>query len=134
MAAARPGASHGTFRELAAPFGHHCPAACVPLFVHPQPPAAHRRLQATFGSAALPEVWATPTASYRSVLAWRRGREPVVLKLSLGVKLGGAGRALTEAQVASGVLMSMSSTPSRSLGARRWASIGFPSPPASWRR
>lgn len=87
-------------------FGHEPPARSAALLLHPQAPAAHRRLAAAYGCATLPEVRATPTASYRSVLAWREGRPAVVLKLSLGAVVGRIRRALKEPQVARGVIMS----------------------------
>ncbi len=74
--------------------------------LHPQPPAPLARLRAARRRVVLDDVWATPTASHRSVLAWRHGRPPVVLKLSLGVRVGRARRALTEEQVACGVVIS----------------------------
>jgi len=101
--ARRYGPVDSAFREA---FGVRAPEGRVPLLLHPQPPAAHRHLAAAFGRQTLREVWATPTASYRSVLAWRRGRAPVVLKLSMGAVIGRIRRALREVQVARGVLMS----------------------------
>jgi hypothetical protein len=78
----------------------------TPFFLHPQPPASHRRLRASFGSSALVEVSATPTASFRTVLAWRTGHRPVLLKLSLGARVGGLRRSLGEFHLASGVIIS----------------------------
>lgn len=82
------------------------PRGCTPLLLHPQAPAAHRRLRDAYGSVALQGVWATPTSSFRSVVAWRTGRRPIVLKLSLGALVSGARRELREREVASGVIMS----------------------------
>jgi hypothetical protein len=51
-------------------------------------------------------VWATPTASYRSLVAWRRGRTPVVVKVSIGATIGRIWRAFRENLIARAVLMS----------------------------
>ena len=85
-------------------FGYD-PADRVPLCLHPQAPAAHHQLAALHGRQPLGEVWATPTASYRSVVAWRRTRPPVVLKLSIGAVIGRTRRRLRENQIARAVLM-----------------------------
>lgn len=87
-------------------FGQAPPAARVPLLLHPQRPASHARLARAHGCQALDEVLASPTASYRSVLAWRRGRAPVVLKLSIGAVIGRTRRALREEQIARAVVVS----------------------------
>src|SRR5262249_40119761 len=76
------------------------------LLQHPQPPPAHRRLAVFHGREPLADVRATPTSSCRSVLAWRRGRSPVILKLSLGARSSGTWRALQESPGARAVLLS----------------------------
>lgn len=91
--------------ELRDALGLHLPRGEVPLLLHPQTPAAHRRLATAHGHDVLPGVWATPTSSYRSVLAWRGGREPVVLKLSIGAVIGRIRRVLREDQIARSVVM-----------------------------
>ena len=78
----------------------------VPLLLHPQPPAAHSRLAERFGCVPLDGVSATPTSSFRSVLAWQRGRLPVLFKLSLGASVLRVRRGLTEKEVACGVILS----------------------------
>ena len=82
------------------------PVGCSPLFIHPQAPAAHRRLRATCRVVVLDRLSATPTSSFRSVVASGRGRPPIVLKLSLGAVVSGARRELREREIASGVVMS----------------------------
>jgi hypothetical protein len=77
----------------------------VPLLIHPQAPAAQRRVAAKYGCEELSGVWVTPTASYRSVVAWRRGAPPIGLKLSLGARVGNRRRAVREDQVVRAVLM-----------------------------
>jgi len=77
-----------------------------PLIIHPQPPAAHKRLQEEFGTDQLHHVAVTPTSSYRSVLAMADGLPPFVVKLSLGVKVAGIRRALIERKLASSIMMS----------------------------
>ena len=71
-------------------------------------PAELRRLAHSRGGDVLSGVVATPTASYRSVVAWRRrGRDPgVVVKLSLGTTVGRRRRRLSELNVAQGVVLS----------------------------
>jgi len=93
---------------LRAAFGVAPPKGRIPFFLHPQPPASHRRLRLEHGSQQFPGVAATPTASYRSVVAWRRdgGGVPVVLKLSIGALIGRARRAFRENQIARAVLIS----------------------------
>jgi hypothetical protein len=84
------------------------PRQRVPLFVHPQLPASHRRLVAEFGSETLDGVRATPTASFRSVLSWSLNHgasDPVILKLSIGAVIGRHRRALREGQVARAVVV-----------------------------
>jgi hypothetical protein len=94
--------------ELRATLGVTCPGDRLPLLLHPQPPASHRHWVRTRGPVALPDVAASPTASYRSVLAWRTDgtAEPAVLKLSLGTLIGGSRRAFREDQIARAVLIS----------------------------
>jgi len=91
---------------MRAAFGVDLPAGRMPLLLHPQPPAAHRRLAKRYRCVPLDGVSATPTSSYRTVLAWQRGRRPVFLKLSLGASVLRIRRALTENDVACGVVMS----------------------------
>jgi IucA / IucC family len=86
-------------------FGHQPPPDRVPLLLHPQRPASHQRLARAHGCQALDGVVASPTASYRSVLAWRADRPPVVLKLSIGAVIGRTRRALREEQIARAVIM-----------------------------
>jgi hypothetical protein len=76
--------------------------------LHAQPPLVHSRLAQSYGAERIGEWWATPTASYRSVLAWEteQGRQPLVLKLSLDAVVGRAHRALREGQVARAVVVS----------------------------
>ncbi len=91
--------------ELRDALAPRLPRGEVPLLLHPQAPAAHRRLATAYGQRVLPGVRATPTSSYRSVLAWRGGEQPVVLKLSIGAIIGRIRRALREDQIARGVVM-----------------------------
>src|SRR6201999_2764288 len=49
--------------------------------------------------------WVTPTASYRSLVAWRRGAPALGLKLSLGARVGNPRRSVREDQVVRAVLM-----------------------------
>jgi hypothetical protein len=86
-------------------FGHEPPRDRVPLLLHPQQPASHARLARAHGCQTLDGVVASPTASYRSVLAWRADRQPVVLKLSIGAVIGRTRRALREEQIARAVIM-----------------------------
>lgn len=79
---------------------------CTPLLIHPQPTAAHRRAAAWYGKATLDGTRATPTASFRSVLAWRGDGDAMVAKLSLGAKVGGVRRAFIERDIAAGVMTS----------------------------
>ena len=78
----------------------------VPLLLHPRPTASHRRLAQALGRGTLGEVRATPTASYRSVVACVPDRPPVVLKLSLGAIIGRFRRHVDEIQVGTAVLIS----------------------------
>lgn len=86
-------------------FGVQPPQGRVPLLLHPQRPASHQRLVRAHGCQALDGVVASPTASYRSVLAWRADRTPVILKLSIGAVIGRTRRALREEQIARAVIM-----------------------------
>jgi hypothetical protein len=86
-------------------FGHGAPPDRVPLLLHPQRPASHTRHVRAHRSQPLDGVLATPTASYRSVLAWRTGHTPVILKLSIGAVIGTTRRALREEQIARAVIM-----------------------------
>jgi hypothetical protein len=97
------GALHDGVRSA---FGIPIPAGRTPLFIHPQPPAAHRRVAARVGLTTLADVGATATASYRTVLAWRGERPPVLLKLSLGARVGRANRAITEYYLVTGIMVS----------------------------
>lgn len=87
--------------------GEELRSGCVPLLIHPQAPAAQRRVAATYECEELADVWVTPTASYRSVVAWRRGGSAVGLKLSLGARVGNRRRSLREDQVVRAVLMTL---------------------------
>jgi hypothetical protein len=86
-------------------FGHEVPPGRVPLLLHPQRPRSHTRHVRAHGHQPLDGVLATPTASYRSVLAWRPGHTPVILKLSIGAVIGTTRRALREEQIARAVIM-----------------------------
>lgn len=94
--------------NIRAAFGIDAPKDWTPLFLHPQPPGAHRRLCREYGSHRLRAIAATPTSSYRSVVAWSRSgdREPVLLKLSIGAIIGRVRRAFREDQIARGVVIS----------------------------
>ncbi len=97
---------YGPLRSMCAiAFGPVTPTDRVPLLLHPQPPASHRRVRDELGSAFLGDLRATPTSSFRSVMAHGGDREPVVLKLSLGAVVGRTRRAVDEKQVACAVLM-----------------------------
>jgi hypothetical protein len=85
--------------------GEDSPPGRVPLLVHPQAPVAHQRVVDRHGLAAFSNVWVTPTASYRSVVAWRPGVPAMGLKLSLGARVGNRRRSLREDQVVRAVLM-----------------------------
>lgn len=86
-------------------FGHPVRSGHVPLLLHPQIPPVHRRLARAHGVQPVGDVWSTPTSSYRTVLSWRRGRAPVMLKLSIGATISRIWRALRENQVSRAVLM-----------------------------
>ncbi len=92
--------------EVRAAFGRRLPPGRAPLFLHPQAPRAHRRARDRHGSERLADVQATPTASYRTVVAWRGRREPVLLKLSLGAKVSGVRRSLSEYYLVTGIVVS----------------------------
>lgn len=94
--------------ELRAAFGIEASKDRTPLFLHPQPPAAHQRLSREYGRERLPGIAATPTSSYRSVVTWSRNghRPPVLLKLSLGAIVGRIRRAFREDQIARAVVIS----------------------------
>jgi len=79
-----------------------------PILLHPQAPAELRRLARSDGPDVLSGVVATPTASYRSVVAWHRrsSADAVVLKLSLGAIVGRKRRRLTERYITQGVVLS----------------------------
>jgi len=81
---------------------------CTPLFLHPQTPAPHRRLAEKYGRQGIGDSCVTPTASYRSVLAWNERGEtrPVLMKLSIGAIIATTRRSLRENQVARAVLIS----------------------------
>ncbi len=81
---------------------------CTPLFLHPQTTAPHRRLAERYGSETVARSCVTPTASYRTVLAWNRLGEmpPVLMKLSIGAIIATTRRSLRENQVARAVLIS----------------------------
>jgi hypothetical protein len=99
--------TYGPLRaEVRKAFGYRLPPGRAPLFLHPQPPRSHRRARARHGSDLLTDVRATPTASYRTVLAWRERRAPVLLKLSLGAKVSGVRRALSEYYLVTGIVVS----------------------------
>jgi hypothetical protein len=91
---------------LEAAFGRPTPPGRAPLLLHPQAPAAHRRLRVAHGSTTLEGVWTTPTASIRTVVAWRGGYRPVLLKLSLGAAIGRLRRSITEYYLVTGILVS----------------------------
>jgi hypothetical protein len=95
-------------KEVRQAFGLNTAKNRTPLFLHPQTPAAHQRLGCRYGREQLGEISATPTSSYRSVVAWRRDgrRAPVLLKLSLGAIIALTRRSLREAQVARAVVIS----------------------------
>jgi hypothetical protein len=89
-----------------AAFGVTIPRGRTPLLLHPQPPASHRRLRRQYGSIPLAGVTATPTASYRTVLARAGDRPPVMLKLSMGARVGRLRRAITEYYLVTGIVVS----------------------------
>jgi len=80
----------------------------TPLFLHPQTPAPHRRLAENYGSETIDNFSVTPTASYRTVLAWDRrdATRPILMKLSIGAIIATTRRSLRENQVARAVLIS----------------------------
>ena len=94
--------------HLRAAFGIEITNKRTPLFLHPQPPAAHQRLRRKYGAAPWDGILATPTSSYRSVVTWDPGgdRSPVLLKLSIGAIIGKIRRAFREDQIARAVVIS----------------------------
>jgi hypothetical protein len=94
--------------DLRAAFGVGLRADRAPMLLHPQAPAALRRLAPAGECEVLAGVAATPTASFRSLVAWqRRGQsDAVVLKLSLGAVVGRKRRRFTELYVAQGIVLS----------------------------
>jgi len=86
--------------------GQTWPEGRVPLVLHPQPPAGHRRLRDRYGSAIWSDVSVTPTASFRTVVAWRGHSQPVALKLSMSARVGGISRALPEFHIAGAIILS----------------------------
>jgi IucA / IucC family len=75
------------------------------IFLHPQSHGLYRERIAKEGVAPS-DIFVTPTASYRSLLAWRETGTPVLLKVSLGAVLGRTKRALREVQIARGIVVS----------------------------
>jgi hypothetical protein len=76
------------------------------LFVHPQSHGLYRSEIARFGVASPAKLRVTPTASYRSLLAWRATTEPpVVIKTSLDLVVGGLHRALQEHEIACALMV-----------------------------
>jgi hypothetical protein len=80
------------------------PRGRAPMFLHVQPTAHQRRLIRTTGSEPT-ELFATPTSSYRTVLAWARDRSPMMLKLSLGAVVAKVRRALKEEELARALIV-----------------------------
>ena len=80
----------------------------APLFLHPQPPIAHKSLGRKYGAEPLAGVSATSTASFRSIVVWRRSGDggPAILKLSIGAVIGKLRRSLRENQIARAVVIS----------------------------
>jgi hypothetical protein len=96
------GAAHVELRRL---FGFAVARGRAAMFVHPQSRALHRGRIARHGLASS-GIHVTPTASYRSLLAWTPGRTPAVLKLTLAATVGRIRRVLHERQIARGVFVS----------------------------
>lgn len=92
--------------NLRAAFSCRSPPGKSALLIHPQPPAAHRRLAEEYGEATLSKVLATATASYRSLLTVHPDHSPVILKLSVGAVVGGLRRGVKEKPLASAVVIS----------------------------
>lgn len=92
--------------ELGASLNLKFPAGRAPLFLHPQATGVHRKLARQYGCERLPSIAATPTASYRSVLAWRADTaQAAVLKLSIGAIIGGRRRGFRENQIARAIVI-----------------------------
>jgi hypothetical protein len=96
------GAAHAELRRL---FGYAPGRGRAAMFVHPQSRAIHRARIDRYGLARA-GIDVTPTASYRSLLAWRSGRAPAVLKVSLAATVGKVRRVLRERQIARAVFVS----------------------------
>lgn len=93
-------------KELGAALGLKFPTGRAPLFLHPQATGAHHDFARQYGCERLNDIAATPTASYRSVLAWRRDTaQAAVLKLSIGAIIGGRRRAFREKQIARAIVI-----------------------------
>lgn len=94
-------------REFEDAFGLSRRSGRVPFFQHPQPTRTHRRLAARFNLEPLGDFLASPTASYRSVLAWAEGtrRPPVIIKHSIGALIGRRQRAFREKQIARAIMI-----------------------------
>jgi len=91
---------------LARRLGLESSAGKAHLFVHPQSHGLYRSEIARYGLASPARLKATPTASYRSLLAWRSDtRQPVVIKTSLDLVVGGLHRALREHEIACGLMV-----------------------------
>ncbi len=98
---------YGPLRSvLRTTLGAYPPRGRVPLLFHPQATRAHAALAGKFGSEPFGGLRVSPTASHRALLAWRRGRTPLILKLSIGAVVGQRRRALHEEQIARAVVMS----------------------------
>ena len=95
----------GAHDELRRTLGFAVPRGRAAIFVHPQSRALHRGRIARHGLASS-GISVTPTASYRSLLAWGRGRAPAILKLSLAATIGKIRRLLHERQIARAVFVS----------------------------
>lgn len=94
--------------ELQTAFGVERNDGRTPMLLHPQAPAELRRSTGSNRREVLAGVAATPTASYRSVVAWQRTAtaDAVVLKLSLGAIIGRKRRRLTERYIAQSIVLS----------------------------
>jgi hypothetical protein len=88
--------------------GLRTPSSMARLFVHPQSQKLYAREIAAFGSAGAPRLCVTPTASYRSLLAWRAGaeRRAAVIKTSLPTVIARKRRTLPEHELACGLVVS----------------------------
>jgi hypothetical protein len=96
------GAAHAELRRR---LGIRVPRGRAAMFVHPQSRALYRASIARHGLASC-GIDVTPTASYRSLLAWAPGRPPTVVKLSLGATIGKIRRVVRERQIARAVFVS----------------------------